>query len=285
MDVEGLFWGLSYMETRDPGNTANSDAIEPAGAFRAEDDIESLQATNARLVDTLQQLQRERAGDALEGVLGEVDRTISGMLTYVEDLRRTREKLVRGVQSVADRLAEIDRRAVLGDRSGTEEAGADGSDHLDQNASTIAADAVVLPNVVPEASGFVDSADKGQSDTFPGGIESSEGRSNVESESDEQSLSSGNAHSTDDSVHTAEVIELVVHGCTDLGLVTKLQATLSSLDVVEGLRVREFYRETLFSTISHSSDQFADDIAGLEVEGRRLSVIGGGSGRIEASFT
>ena len=81
------------------------------------------------------------------------------------------------------------------------------------------------------------------------------------------------------------MIELVVHGCTDLGLVTKLQATLSSLDVVEGLRVREFYRETLFSTISHSSDQFADDIAGLEVEGRRLSVIGGGSGRIEASFT
>jgi hypothetical protein len=271
------------MGFEDGGNKPNSDGSGQTESFGANHDIESLQATNAKLVDTLQQLQRERAGDALEGVLGEVDRTISGMLTYVEDLRRTREKLVRGVQSVADRLAEIDRRAVLGVGSGPEQSGTEPSEHLDQNASTIAVNSVDLPDVATEASAAVGSA-AGSSEALAGGIQLTGDLNNLDAGTEDHPAS-GDPHNVDDSIQTPEVTELVVHGCTNLGLVTRLQATLSSLDVVESLRIRQFHRETLFSTVAHYSGQFADEIAGLEVEGRRLSVIGGGEGRIEASFT
>jgi hypothetical protein len=58
--------------------------------------LDSMRETRSRLVDSLQGLQRERAGDALESVLVEVDRTIGEMLAYVEDLRRTRGQLARG---------------------------------------------------------------------------------------------------------------------------------------------------------------------------------------------
>jgi hypothetical protein len=91
----------------DPGGPPRANVSAPEAA------LDSMRETRSRLVDSLQDLQRERAGDALESVLVEVDRTLGEMLAYVEDLRRTREQVVRGVESVADRLAEIDTRTLL----------------------------------------------------------------------------------------------------------------------------------------------------------------------------
>ena len=145
------------MEADSGGRTAGA-GMSAAQGTGAEGEVDSLRETNARLVDTLQQLQRERAGDALEGVLAEVDRAIGGMLTYVEDLRRTREKLVRGVGSVADRLAEIDTRAVLGpiqsvyeEQSTTvepERGSAEGTE-MEADAAAAAAEAPAQPTTQP----------------------------------------------------------------------------------------------------------------------------------------
>ena len=269
------------MVVEDDRNTGNSSEIGRPKSVDPTDELGSLQATNAKLVDTLQQLQRERAGDALEGVLGEVDRTISGMLTYVEDLRRTREKLVRGVQSVADRLAEIDSRAVLGTGTGTGQPSSEGAEGPQEDVLAATTTAVDLPDIVVGSDALI------SDDRPPGGpddgIHSADDLSNLASETQESRLSGG-TDNADDSVQATQVTELIVHGCTNLGLVAKLQATLSSLDVVQSLRIRQFHRETLMSTVAHCSDQLANEVAGLEIDGRRLSIVSGGDSRIEASF-
>ncbi len=78
------------METESGGTAGGGGGTGQLRGGGPEGDAETLRETIARLAETPRQLLRERAGDGLEGVLAEVDRPIGGMLTYVEDLRRTR---------------------------------------------------------------------------------------------------------------------------------------------------------------------------------------------------
>ncbi len=249
---------------RDAGGrvTGSGEAKRPAQGLGSAADMEALQETNVRLVDTLQQLQRERAGDALEGVLAEVDRTISGMLTYVEDLRRTREKLVRGVQSVADRLAEIDTRAVLGPGEPVQPPGAG----MEAQAQPVyEQQSAVIEPAIPSA---------------PAQPVYEEQPAIVEPTS-----TSAEESSEDERRETSLPVDLVVHGCKNFELVGKLQAKVSGLAVVESMRVRRFHRGSLYMTVSHGAGDLAEALGGLDVGGKRLRVLENGAGRIEATFT
>ena len=270
--------------------------------------MEALQETNARLVDTLQELQRERAGDALEGVLAEVDRTISGMLTYVEDLRRTREQLVRGVQSVADRLAEIDTRAVLGSGGSSQpERPADPVSVPTAETTDATAEAeterefsaaVDIPDILrpePAQPASAPTAETGamveETVQGPGGVESvmrvSPGGPRAAPEPVEEP-SPGRVEPAvrreDERAESVLPVDLVVHGCRSFELVGKLQARVLGLAVVQSMRVRRFHRGSLYITVSHRGGDLADEIAGLEIDGKRLRILESGKGRIEATF-
>ena len=276
------------MEADSGGRTAGAGMSEAQGAG-SEREVDSLRETNARLVDTLQQLQRERAGDALEGVLAEVDRAIGGMLTYVEDLRRTREKLVRGVGSVADRLAEIDTRSVLGSgdaartqsvyeepvagvgteaptQSPAQPVYAEQSTKVEPTSAQVDAEEDVSNIIRPEAEPVGESAATGLDEMESPGAEAAE----------------------DERTRPSLPVDLVVHGCKNFELVGKLQAKVSGLAVVESMRVRRFHRGSLYMTVSHGAGDLAEGLiealAGLEVDGKWLRILESGAGRIEATF-
>ena len=311
------------MEAGSGGRTAGAGTSEAQGAG-AEGEVDSLRETNARLVDTLQQLQRERAGDALEGVLAEVDRAIGGMLTYVEDLRRTREKLVRGVGSVADRLAEIDARSVLGsarpptesvheERSTTVEPTSAAGEGTEMEADVEATGAPAQPLAQPasvEQPTMVEPTGaqvEGEADVEPPSGQAEAGadvsellRPEAEPEAEPapaqpvyeeepamvEPTSAGDAEESgkDERRGTGLPVDLVVHGCKNFELVGKLQAKVSGLAVVESMRVRRFHRGSLYMTVSHGAGDLAGALGSLEVDGKRLRILESGAGRIEATF-
>jgi len=272
-----------------------------------EGDAEPLQETNARLVDSLQELQRERAGDALERVLAEVDRGISGMLTYVEDLRRTREKLVQGVQSVADRLADIDTRAVLGPApaqpvSMVEPSVKPPAQPPAQPVSMAEPPAqpvsVAEPSVEPPAQPSAQPLSTAQPDSMvePAAEEIGD-RSRPEAgpERAVESAEPDPVEETPEKVGAGEEVteeirpvDLVVHGCKSFELVGKVQVGVSGLAEVEGLRVERFHRGSVYMTVSPRGGDVLEDLAeavgGLEIDGQLLQIVKSGEGRIEAKF-
>jgi hypothetical protein len=285
---------MDRVEADSGGRTAGAGMSEAQGAG-SEREVDSLRETNARLVDTLQQLQRERAGDALEGVLAEVDRAIGGMLTYVEDLRRTREKLVRGVGSVADRLAEIDTRSVLGSgdaartQSGYEEPVAGVGSEAERD--------VEAPTQSPAQPVYAEQSTKVEPTSAQ--VDAEEDVSNIirpEAEPVGESAATGLDEMESPGAEAAEdertrpslPVDLVVHGCKNFELVGKLQAKVSGLAVVESMRVRRFHRGSLYMTVSHGAGDLAEGLiealAGLEVDGKWLRILESGAGRIEATF-